>query len=150
MSDWLYLGLNPKKFTSNEDDSGVTIRTSPSPYDIPEAARKNFDETRKFLSIEFQYISNEPVKSITEEDGISFRLGKNSGRLYAIDVELKKVTSGEATIDRITERIAKIIGGLAVSSNLPARTNNYSMVQQAVTSEKNTLFADVGLSLFKA
>jgi hypothetical protein len=150
MSDWLYLGLNAMDFASKKSEAGVSVSNSPSPYDVPEAARLNFDEPRKHLFIEFQYIGSEPVKKIVEDSGISFRLGKNSGRLYGIEVELEKINNTEITVDGITGRIAQTIGGLAASCNQPARTNNYIMVQQAVTSEKASLFAEVNPLFFKA
>lgn len=141
-SDWLYLGLNAGDFANRQKtDSGVLVSTSPSPYDVPEAVRTNVDEGRKRLCIEFQYIGEEPMVVKPDAPGISFRLGKNSGRLYGIDLELEKINVTE--VDGITGLITTTLSGLALSCNRPARLNNYTMVQQAVTSEKDTILGGV-------
>jgi hypothetical protein len=142
MSEWLYLGLTPKDFAQeNTSASGVSNTTTPSPYDVPEAARIDVDEAQKRLFIKFQYINNEPAANLPEEAGITFSLGKNSGRLYGIEVALDKVQ--EATVDGLTGKLTRTISSLADNQRLLARSNNYRMVCQAVQTEKNSLFAEV-------
>jgi hypothetical protein len=142
LSDWLYLSLNMGEFeVSQTTEGGVSVSTSPSPYDVPEAARTNIDKNHNRLSIEFQYIGKEPVMVKPEQAGISFRLGKNSGRLYGIDLELNKINATE--VNAITGLITQTLSGLADTCNRPARSNNYSMVMRAVNSEKDTLLASL-------
>lgn len=147
MADWVYLGLNPTDFAQTKQERGVTVSTSPSPYDVPEAARLNFDKPKKHLLIEFQYIGSEPVRRVVEDSAISFQLGANSGRLYGIDVALEKI--GETTLPGLANHIAEKIGTLAEKGKQPARANNYSIVRQAVSSEENCLFAYMNPPLFK-
>jgi hypothetical protein len=142
LSDWLYLSLNMGDFeASHKTEGGVSVSTSPSPYDVPEAARTTIDKNNNRLSIEFQYIGKEPVMVKPEQAGISVRLGKNSGRLYGIDLELDKINATE--VNAITGLIAQTLSGLATTCNRPARSNNYSMVKQVVNSEKDTLLSSV-------
>lgn len=147
MSEWVYLGLNATDFAQTKQERGVTVSTSPSPYDVPEAARLNFDQPKKHLLIEFQYIGSEPVRKVVEDSAISFQLGANSGRLYGIDVKLENI--GETTIPGLANHIAAKIGSLAEKGKQPARANNYSIVRQAVSSEKNCLFAEMNPVLFQ-
>src|SRR5215216_5512884 len=117
MSDWLYLGLTPTDFAQEKTSATGVLNTSlPSPYDVPEAARIDVDEAHNRLFIEFQYISNEPFAKVQEASGLTFCLGKNSGRLYGIEVELDKVQ--EATVDGLTGQITQTISKLAANRQL--------------------------------
>jgi hypothetical protein len=139
MSEWLYLGLNPSEFAKNSTEGGVSVSLSPSPYDVPEAARIDVDAANKRFSLEFQYIGEEPIKKIADEPGISFRLGRNSNRLYAVDVELNKFNLQVDSAQNLAVRISDTIGELAARHKWPARSQNYKIVQSAV---------DESLSLF--
>ena len=143
ISDWVYLGLDPKSFVKTEIRDGASISTCPSPYDVPEAVRANFDQSKRHVLIEFQYISEEPLKKVPEGDGVTFRLGKNSGRIYGIDLDLDTLNIAGNPVEALTGHVSRTIIGLASHQDRPTRQLNYTMATQAVNSERDNLFGDV-------
>ena len=142
MSDWIYLRVDPEKLERVEELEGdAKIRYSPSPYDIPEAARADFDETKKRLRIQFKYINEEPVRRTGDKAAITFGMGRNSQRLYEITVDMGKV--GEVvkqSLHNLASFIEKEIKGLATED--AERRSNYALVEQAIDDKKQSLLSE--------
>jgi hypothetical protein len=125
----------------SESINGVPISVSPSPYDVPEAVRSVYDESKRRFSIEFQYIGEEPLKSSDVDRGVRCLLGKNSGRLYGIDVYLDKAALEDNSAASILKVIVPSIDALASGGGREVRKRNYGFASQAVDNEKDSLFA---------
>lgn len=68
---------------------GVPVIMSASPNEIPEGIRGYFDERLKRFVIELRYIGEEPWHRVPYPDHhVSFRLGRNSQRLYGIEIDM--------------------------------------------------------------
>lgn len=68
---------------------GVPVILMASPNDVPEGIRGYFDERLKRFVIEFRYSSDESWRRVPDPARhVTFRLGRNSRRLYALEVDL--------------------------------------------------------------
>src|SRR5712692_7577708 len=76
-----------------------------SPYDVPEAIRGQYIREKRCFVIEFKYISTEATYEKPKMENVKVRVGRNSGRLYAIelDVQALQATSVELRIKIATE-----------------------------------------------
>src|SRR5437870_9940540 len=91
MSEWVKLDTTQLNPETHENIRGVDITVVMSTYDVPEAVRGNYDESLKRFVIEFRYIGDEPYTCREQADNIALRIGKNSGRLYGIEVNVDAI-----------------------------------------------------------
>src|SRR6266853_4092407 len=69
---------------------GVKVDVLVSPYDVPEGVRGFVSKDHKAFLIEFKYISQEDTIDRPQSESVKLRVGRNSGRLYAIELDLQK------------------------------------------------------------
>lgn len=86
---------------SSDNTSNVEYLISPS--DVPSAWRECIDPVRGDQSkvfMEFKYLSSsEPIKELMSE-GVTFKLGKNSNRVYEIELLLKNIGAMADKLER--------------------------------------------------
>lgn len=87
-------------------DDGVEVVWSTSPYDIPEAMRSSYDREKRRLTIEFRYMSEESTRREQHGPYLSLGVGKNSGRIYTIEIDMHAVLDEwvKLSIKAISER----------------------------------------------
>ena len=79
----------------------MEITVGLSPYDLPDGVRGHRDSSSGKFVIEFRYISNdEPVNSESVDDHVTMYLGKNTDRLYRIDVDIEAMD-----VDKVNLRV---------------------------------------------
>lgn len=86
-----WIELDPTDLDQPEDVllDGVPVTLSASPNEVPHGIRGYFDQRLKRFVIEFRYIGEEPWRRVPDPARhVSFRLGRNSRRLYALEVDL--------------------------------------------------------------
>jgi len=108
-SEWIEVdpsAVNPPK---TEELDGVEVTVLMSPYDIPKALRGRYDKSSKRFVIEFHYIGDEATRDEPSEGHLVLRLGKNSGRLYGIilDVDAMKASWVQLAILALQKREEK-------------------------------------------
>lgn len=146
MADWLQ--LNPSKLSRvrPEDISGVSVSVSPSPYDLPRAVRGSFDEsTRKFV-VEFKYlIEGEPTELNFVDKSTETKVGKHSGRLYGIHVNVGTMdrVQLELLTKSVVAEIEKAIGQLSADPSRSRRELNYEIAREVVTENEPKLFSEL-------
>lgn len=153
MPNWLQ--LDPQRLSQTEDQErkgwerlvpdreGVNVEISLSPYDIPEAARGRYDEEHHRFVIEFKYIEDEPWKRISENEAIHFRVGKNSGRLYGIEIDIDKASADpESRLNVLPTVVGNAMVRLQREKPNQAREGNYRLANQVIEEYQNELFAD--------
>lgn len=82
--------------TSSRSDEKETIRGIEynvfiSPHDVPVAARGRYDPKIKRFVIEFRYIDDESWTREPQDDSLSLRVGRRSGRLYGLEVDVDRL-----------------------------------------------------------
>ncbi len=118
-------------------DAWKTLGTSP--YDIP-AYICSYTCKRKYFVIELEYINSEPTKHREYADRVKVFVGRNSGRIYKIQVDLKKL--GTQTLDTTIYKILDIEDTLAsLNDGGVTRKRNISCVKKAIDQTKDRLFS---------
>src|SRR6266404_6558145 len=131
MSEWVNLNIDTESLKEEKElEDGVKVIVSPSPYDVPGAIKAEFDRSKSQLRILFRYIGSEPVKRQTAQHGLSFGVGKNSGRLYEITVDSVDIQNAE--IPELVTRIAGEIDHLPKGQVAEERKENYRLAKRAL------------------
>jgi hypothetical protein len=126
----------------SKKDDGVTVELAVSPYDLPIAVRGAFDKPKRRFVIEFKYIDQEDWSLQRSDEFIDLRIGKNSGRLYGIEIDADSLKADEVVL-RVEARqhVNKALTEL-VSAPVKARrkVGNYKAVE-SILRRKPDLFA---------
>jgi len=90
--------------------------------------------------IEFRYIDEEPVQA-TATDDIKFWLGRNSHRLYRIDVpsKLLRPTDRASQIDFL-HRINQALERLEKEPSTASASPNYELVKSGIADQQSGIF----------
>jgi hypothetical protein len=105
-----------------------------SPYDVPDALRATYDSEKGLLALDFHYMTPEPqTKTIDVQPDLQFTLGRNSGNIYGIVVQVKST----AALAHLPSRLGESLKELAVKR--PANSENYHVVAQVVHENSNAL-----------
>jgi len=144
MSDWIPINPdNVKTVPAPREGAAVHINLFLSPYDVPEAVRGRYDQNRKKFVIDFQYASEEPTRQETVDDKLSIRLGKHSGRLYEIEVDVDRVKAKSVTlVTFVHKQVESALENLRKKRVGNVR-DNFSVVQEVVSDRKDQLFRDL-------
>lgn len=113
--------VNPPK---REKVDGAEVTVLMSPYDIPTALRGYFDEDRDRFVIEFRYLADEDKKKESPRPHITLCLGKNSGRIYGIELEVQALEAPWVQI------VAKALSERESQARKPRRTKNYEVARR--------------------
>jgi hypothetical protein len=138
MSDWVNLNIDTESLkVVKELEDGVKVIVSPSPYDVPGAIKAEFDRSKSQLRILFRYIGTEPLKRHSASRGLSFGVGKNSGRLY--EITLDEINIQNAEIPELVTRIGQAIDRLKGRES-EERKENYRLAKRALNLGQVPLF----------
>ena len=144
MNGWLK--LDPQRLDKpngrNVPKEGVHIEVHMSPYDIPDAVRGEYNKYTNRFVIEFRYIGEEPWRAQTIAEHVVARIGKNSGRIYGLEVNVDalKASSVEfALLPAITEGIDRLA---RTSTNKSILSDRYRIAKEAIQ-EAEELLPDV-------
>jgi hypothetical protein len=105
-SKWIEVDPKAVNLPKTEKLDGVEVTVMMSPYDVPQALRGRYDDTSRRFVIEFRYLGEEETRDETHREHVVLRLGKNSGRLYGIvlDVDAMKASWVQLVLLALKER----------------------------------------------
>ena len=133
MNNWLLLDREQIRGEVDPESKGLKINIFTSPYDIPEAVRGYVDSTQKKYIIEFKYINEEELKTVKEDECISLGIGKKSGRIYnvTIDIQSLNLSKGEYQF-KTPQIIEKAIDKLEadIDSRQSRKKENYIIIKK--------------------
>jgi hypothetical protein len=138
---WVSLDMDKAPFSTAEEFGGVISTVTPSPYDVPKALAYSYNPGDQLLTLEFQYIGQEPTGREPGVAGVSVNVGKNSGRIYGIDIRVDPKVTVEGLVGAIVHPIHESINRLSAKPERGVRRSNYSMVKTAVGSIRDDLLA---------
>lgn len=147
MSEWIK--LDPRAFSAKARQTrrqgGIEIAVTLSPYDIPDAVRGQFDEHLSKFVIDFNYIEDEDWERHTSNEGIQLRVGKNSGRLYGIEVDVATLNAGQVALRlELPKLVGKAIEAELSATKLFSRKENYRLAKSVISNQREPLFAGIG------
>jgi hypothetical protein len=146
--NWIQLDSSRvDKINHREKKSGVEIEVSLSPNDIPEAVRgRSCPETPGHFLIEFKYANLEETEVRTLSDSVDVRLGKHSGRVYAIIVDGHKLLAKQpATKVELSLKIQGMLTRLGQESGLrrPALQRRANIARSVLETEAEQILPEI-------
>lgn len=138
MKNWVRVRPDTKKAKQLKTIRGVQIEVQVSPYDIPEAVRGEYSKELSKFVIEFKYIGEEPFDLKGHQQHVALRIGKNSGRLYGIEIDVDALKVSEVRV-RVTNAIDSLIRQPPINDRL----NNYRLAGAAFAEASDRLFQPV-------
>src|SRR3972149_2878972 len=135
MSRWLQVNPDAEEFTKRLQTEGskVKVEFMVSSYDIPEAVRGSYNKENDRFVIEFKYIGDEPTKAEPQDNYVTFVIGKNSSRLYRIEIDVKALRVEKVELRRkIKDEVRKTLNRLIQKPINRLRQDNYRLTQKAL------------------
>jgi hypothetical protein len=85
-----WIAVDPARFAEyrKENLAGVDVTLAVSPYDVPDGMRAYYQDSLRRLVIEFRYLGLEPYRRVNKLPYVTLRIGKNSERLYGVEVDV--------------------------------------------------------------
>lgn len=145
MSEWVRLDAEKLNTPQPQAIRGVNITVRMSPYDVPEAVRGYYDKALGRFVIEFRYIGDELLKQKQEGEHITLRIGRYSGRLYGIEVDVDAMrTQAVDLILEVSDAVLQAIDdSLAHVPPKRSRHENYEVARDAITQNKGEIFGSL-------
>lgn len=131
-----------------EEDKGVTVEHSASPYDLPNEVRVAYDQGRKRFVIEFKYIQDEPWTLQEGDEYVDLRIGKNSKRVYGFEIDAGSFKSDDDAFrvqarQHVNRALQDFVHGRSRAEN---KLSNYRAVE-SILQRKPELFMPLDYSL---
>jgi hypothetical protein len=90
MAEWIQVDPSALNKPKQERVDGVEVTVMASPYDVPDAYKSYYDEDLKRHVVEFRYLGEEPLRRQNYGPYITLRLGKRSGRIYGLEIDVHR------------------------------------------------------------
>ena len=136
-SEWIEVERN--EFEEATDSRSMVVRISVSPYDVPHHIRGALDEDKRRFVIEFKYVDREPTKAVKAGRHAIAEIGKHSGRIYSLDLDLNALRADKTGLE-IKSKADDAMRDLA--DNFPqerAHRKNYALAQNVIDAYWNSL-----------
>ncbi|UJS17258.1 MAG: hypothetical protein L3J17_15300 [Candidatus Jettenia sp.] len=144
MSKWLQVNPDAEEFTKRPQTKGSKVKVEflVSSYDIPEAVRGSYNKEKDRFVIEFKYIGDEPTKEQPQDNYVTFVIGKNSGRLYGIEIDVKALRVEKVELRmKIKDEVKKTLNNLIQKPINRLRQDNYRLTQKALSEIEDELYS---------
>lgn len=133
----IQLRLEDALHQGRESQVGFNLST----FDIPLDATADIDKDAGLLTFRFRYIDDEPAgPSQRLSEDISIDVGKNSGKLLAIRINVKRYRAGklrvqfQKAIDEIDRALVKNISRLKAHQR-----ENYQLVKSVIDENRSSV-----------
>jgi len=135
MKQWISIDQTPFRKETASQLGNVTVTSSSSPYSVPEAVSSYDDKSAGVYILEVRYIGSEEPKEAIISNNLTFLVGKNSKRLFAIEVPYgAKPTGYESAVSVFTTAMQN------VGRDSSAKIENYQIVNDVIAQIKDRLF----------
>jgi hypothetical protein len=126
----------------------VNVQVYLSPYDVPEAVSRHYDEALKRFVIEFRYPGGgEPLTPEARDEYVTLQVGRNSGRICRIEIDVNALQATLVGLSilapALSQAVDKAIEGLARAPTHRSREGNYRIAKRVVTERGKELFEEL-------
>jgi hypothetical protein len=147
MTDWLPLNANTLAPPKHRTIRGVDITLVMSPYDIPDAVRGEYNKDSHRFIIEFRYMSDEPWERSKYNDKVLLRIGRNSGRLYGIEVDTRAPFAERIDLRmNVAKTVKNALHEFSHQSGRPQRRENFEIAKDAIEENENEIFESLAMA----
>ena len=138
--------LAPQRKTSH---NAVEVVVGLSPFDLPDCVRSFYDQSCDRFVIEFRYLNDEPLVPERADDYVTFFFGRNSDRLYKIEVDVKSLGAEQVDLkvlvpDEIADAFRKLERSKRFRDTLKRRRfRNHKIAAQVLEDRKAELLSEI-------
>jgi hypothetical protein len=141
VSEWVPLDAASLSPARRQRIRGVDITVVMSPYDVPEAVRGQYDEDIHCFVIEFRYMGDEQWVAQKHDDKITLRVGRHSGRLYGIEVNVDALKAHRINLRlHLPRMVMNAIDSLKDQPLKAPRRENYQVAKDAISQKEQQIF----------
>jgi len=134
-----------------EDIRGVELHVFLSPYDVPQGIRGFYDDDKDRFIVELKYLTDEKLVEEQSEESpeqhVSLLVGKNSGRLYKILIDVRTLEADSVELivyEMVNEAITQL------KSGKPNREKYFNAIDDVFSNKMPELLGDLRKHLTEA
>lgn len=147
MSTWLRLNRHKMNRPLRRRIKGAEVTVFLSPYDVPEAVRGGVDMSTGRFTIQFKYLGcsedpDEPLDAEAEDGPVVLRVGRNSHRLYRIELDTESLGVDRVEI-RVLKAVDDAIDDLSKRRQRPPNRGRYDVTRQALVERGHDLVREL-------
>lgn len=140
MGEWIRVDPDEFDLRRKRRFNNVEINVLVSPYDVPERVRGAFDNSLNRFVIEFQYMGDEPWRCEAPDPHMTLRVGRNSNRLYGIEVDVHGLRAKSVTLNlSVPDLVNNALESQSRRSDVPRE--NYDLARQLISRRGAELFS---------
>lgn len=139
MSEWIQLTPDEFELSKKRVIRGVQVGVRVSPHNVPKGVRGDFDSKLKRFVIEFKYLDEEPLRVLEPSPFYRLKEGKNSGRLYAIEIDVQAFKAAAVQLNLQTQ-FTNAIDNFANSRKEEGAEENLDLLKAVIASKGKDLF----------
>lgn len=148
MSKWIRLNRRELDAKQTEFIGGVLSSVLMSPHDVPTAIRSRETDDHKHVVIEFQYMDDEEWRPQKAENGLVFRVGEHSGRLYGMEIphaliERRDHVEPQFHLDSAVDHAIQQLEGRSHRKGWRPIKSNYEVAKKAIDKNIGRLLPEV-------
>ena len=147
MAEWLWLNRKRLNKATEKTIKGAEVTVLLSPYDIPEAVRGGLVSSSGRFAIQFKYQGgpedpDEPLDAESEDGPVVLRVGRNSHRLYRIQLDVKSLDIHQVEL-RVLQEVGQAIDRLSASRRRPPNRGRYDVARQVLSERGHDLVKEL-------
>jgi hypothetical protein len=135
---WIPIDTSTSDVPTEKRVRGVLVKVILSPYEVPREIRGGYDSSEDRFAIEFRYITEEPFRVIKHDEHLSLCVGRNSGRLFRILIDVTALRAEHVQLQLEIPRLASAAID-ALRPRFAKRASNYDLAQRAIEDTKTAL-----------
>lgn len=135
-----WIEVNPDELELEQDRKirGVTVRLRLSPYDVPLQVSGQTEGSEGHFFIRFKYITeDEKTTQVPQDPHLSLHVGKNTGRIYAIEIDVKALQAQRVNLE-VVQQIERAIDEMTQRQD--QRRGNYVVAKDVIRSREQEIF----------
>jgi hypothetical protein len=150
MAKWISLDAVKLNRPRDAIIRGANVQVHVSPYDVPDAVAARYNENLKRLLVDFKcVIRDEDTQMTPHADGFTLIIGKKSGRVYRIEIDVDRLQLGRVGVQVLTTApdaarvltsgVDRAIDSLGASAQTGPRAENYRVVKEIIAERAQEL-----------
>lgn len=109
----------------------------------PGAIRGFYDKKKLRFVIQFKYIDDEPKEDRVFDSYVKLRVGRNSERLYAIEIDVDTLRANQVQFLMAVQREVDGAFTELLTRSPSRRLENYQLAKEALATRQQELFAAI-------
>lgn len=150
MPEWITINLSELNKPQKDVIKGMDVKVYFSPYDMPRAVCGEYGDDKSYFAVKLAYFDKgEKTVSQKFDDKLEFLIGKSSGRLHEVRLDMNKLTVQakgigdlqQMAFQEIDDAVKSFAEKQSGSGSLPI--DNYIAASGAIEQRRDLLFKDL-------